>query len=78
MSWSARSGSYAAISTRQAPWLHAASGMFTPPQVPAAGSAWSTRSSGVSPSASPTFQACGTQFRCETIAPFGKDVVPEV
>jgi hypothetical protein len=66
------------MSTRQAPWLHVESGMLTPPHVPAAGSAWSTRSSGVSRSVWPVFQASGTAFRCEIIAPLGNEVVPDV
>ena len=66
------------MSTRQAPWLHVVSGMLTPPHVPAAGKAWRTRSSGVTRRTSPQYQLWGTQFRCEIIAPLGKDVVPEV
>jgi alkanesulfonate monooxygenase SsuD/methylene tetrahydromethanopterin reductase-like flavin-dependent oxidoreductase (luciferase family) len=78
ISISARSGSHASISTRHAAWLQVEMGMLTPPQVPAAGSAWSTRSSGVNLKISPVCQPCGTQLRCEIIAPLGNDVVPDV
>ena len=54
------------------------SGMFRPPQVPAAGSACSTRSCGPRPSTVPQYQPCGTALRCVIMAPLGKDVVPEV
>ena len=66
------------MSTSVAPWLQVESGMLSPPQVPAAGKASSTRSSGVSRSCSPVFQPCGTQLRWLIIAPLGNDVVPEV
>ena len=54
--WSATPASKTSMTTRQAPWEKVESGMQRPPQVPVIGRAWSTRSAGVTRSASPAYQ----------------------
>ena len=78
MRYSATPGSNVSMSTRHAPCANVDSGMQRPPQVPDSGSAWSTRSSGVSRSTSPTCQPWGTAFRWVITAPLGNEVVPDV